>query len=113
MSEASTTTRRVHRFEVRPAEVAGDPVGERVRRAAATLGVHPRAVRSARIYFIQADLSDSQLRHLGAGLLSDPVVERWSAGSSPAPGDARVVEVHPLPGVMDPAAQTVRDAVAE
>ncbi len=112
MSEA-TVERRVHRFEIRPVETAGDPVGDRIRRAAGAFGVSPKAVHSTRIYLIEAELTEGDIDRIGQTLLSDPVLEAWSVGAHPAREGARLIEVHPLPGVMDPAAQTVRDAVAE
>ncbi|MDX2147869.1 MAG: AIR synthase-related protein [Planctomycetota bacterium] len=102
----------VHRFEIalRPGRL--DARAERLLREARALGMHPREIRAARVYFIQAALSPDQLQRVGRGLLADPVVEGFVLGAS-APAGESVVEVHPLPGVMDPAAQSVREAVVE
>jgi phosphoribosylformylglycinamidine synthase len=108
-----TTTGRTHRFEVWPREDVGDPKGEGVRRAAPTLGIRPTRIRTARVYLLRGPLSEAQAERIRRELLENPVLERSIAGASPTPRDARVIEVHPLPGVMDPAAQTVRDAVRE
>ncbi len=43
-------------------------------------------------------------------LLADPVSERAFDGAAETPG-AVTIEVHPQPGVMDPAAASVRDAI--
>ncbi len=102
---------RVHRFEVRPLANAGDPVGRSALREAERLGYSPEAVRSARIYLIEADLDERQQADLLEGLLADPVIEAGTVGASPAPPGCALIEVHPLPGVMDPAAQSVAEAV--
>jgi hypothetical protein len=41
------------------------------------------------------------------------VTERASLGAVPASPGAQVIEVHPLPGVMDPVAQSVAEAVRD
>ena len=101
---------RVHRFEVRPLPHAQDPIGLSARREAERLGFSPSAVKSARVYLIEAELDDAARATLLSGLLVDPVIEAGAAGASPVNG-AALIEVHPLPGVMDPAAQSVADAV--
>ena len=77
------------------------------------MGVQCDEVRTARVYLVQASLDHVSIERVRARLLTDPVLEESVIGAAtPAPG-ACIVEVHPLPGVMDPAAQTVRDAVRE
>lgn len=102
---------RVHRFEIRPLENAGDPIGHAARREAERLGFTPSAVRSARIYLIEGDFEDQQARAMLEQLLVDPVIESGTEDASASPKDAALIEIHPLPGVMDPAAQSVVDAV--
>src|SRR5262249_3394074 len=46
-------------------------------------------------------------------LLADPVTEAARIGALPTKPAAQVVEVHPLPGVMDPVAQSVEQAMQE
>jgi len=101
----------VHRFEVRHRDDADDPRARRLLADAEALGVTPESVRIARIYLIEADLSETQVAALTGQLLADPVLETATAGRSSKPDNASVVEVHPLPGVMDPAAQSVVEAV--
>ncbi|MEO1008848.1 MAG: phosphoribosylformylglycinamidine synthase subunit PurS [Planctomycetota bacterium] len=100
-----------HRFEVAPAAVAGDPRAERLVREAARLGYTLRRVRTAKVYLLEGELSEDQRLAIGEGLLVHPVTERLEDGAAPEGGVT--LEVHPLPGVMDPAAQSVREAVAE
>lgn len=103
----------VHRIEVRPLPRAGDPLGRSVMHAAAAVGVRPAAVRTARVYLIEAALAGAARDRLRTGLLSDPVLESSLLGASPVPPGAELVEIHPLPGVMDPAALTVERAARE
>ncbi len=58
-------------------------------------------------------MDDAMIERVRAGLLTDPVLEESVIGARPATKGSRIIEVHPLPGVMDPVAQTVRDAVRE
>ncbi len=102
---------KVHRFEIRPLENAGDPIGDAARRDAVRLGYDPASVRSARVYLIEADLDPDQATCLLDRLLVDAVIESGEQAASPAPDGSSLIEVHPLPGVMDPAAQSVAGAI--
>ncbi|MCB9837768.1 MAG: phosphoribosylformylglycinamidine synthase subunit PurS [Phycisphaeraceae bacterium] len=102
----------VHRFEVRPAPGLPDTLGESVRRSAVGLGIKPERVRTAAVYLIEGALRDADLARLAHDLLADPVTEVATIGASVADGCC-TIEVLPQPGVMDPAAQTVRTAVEE
>lgn len=112
----------VHRIEVSPAEHVSDPIGESVRRDARALGLPVEHVRATHIYLIQADagapISAAQIEHIRSRLLTDPVIERSCLGASPTPakhGDraASLIEIHPLPGVMDPVAESVQHAIQQ
>ncbi len=100
-------TLRVHRVEVRPRTDALDARGHSVAKSAKGLGLAASSVRSARVYLIEAALTTAELDRVARSLLADPVTEIATVGSSAAANAAAVVEVHPLPGVMDPAAQSV------
>ena len=85
-------------------------------RAAATLarahglGLAPTSAQVARVYLIEGKLKPTAKKAIAQKLLADPVTEEAFVGAQPA-GDASVVEVHPLPGVMDPAGQSVARAI--
>ncbi len=66
----------------------------------------------ARVYLVEGNLSAHDVSALGERLLADPVTESAAPGAAEA-GDAQVIEVHPLPGVMDPVAQSVHDTIRE
>jgi phosphoribosylformylglycinamidine synthase len=118
-SQTATASAPVHRFEVRPREEIGDPAAAALVRDARGLGVDLASARTARVYLVQAELSEQQRRTVASQLLADPVTETVSIGAAGEPervdqgSDARVIEVHPLPGVMDPVAQSVREAIAD
>ncbi|MEM9373844.1 MAG: phosphoribosylformylglycinamidine synthase subunit PurS, partial [Planctomycetota bacterium] len=106
-----TADRRVHRIEVRPTPNAGDPRGQDLVERAASIGHAPTAAHAARVYLIEGALSDPLLDRVINALLANPVTESTHSGSTDPVGVS--VEVHPLPGVMDPPAQTVQDAIEE
>lgn len=113
-ADASSTRRDqdeqlVHRIEIHPTEHAGDPRAETLLRRANELGYELEGAHSARVYLVEAPLTDAQLDLIVSQLLCNPVVERAEIGSSEPRG--ALVEIHPLPGVMDPPAQSVADAI--
>ena len=109
----TSDTPRVLRFEVRPKAAEHDPRAEAVRRDAASIGEPVTAVRVSRIYLVRGDFTDAHASRIAGGLLGDPVLDDVTTGASKPPSGAALIEVHPLPGVMDPAAQTVAMAVRE
>lgn len=77
------------------------------------LGYAVAEASSARVYLIEAPLTREQLTRVMDRLLADPVVETASVGASQASAGSVTIEVHPLPGVMDPAAQSVCEAIVD
>ena len=110
------TARRVHRIEVRPADGQRDMRGESVQRqcaaAASATDPLPAAVHHRGVYLLEGTLGPSELTRLATELFADPVTQvAVIDGASPAAPGAATVEVHPLPGVMDPAAESVQEAI--
>jgi phosphoribosylformylglycinamidine synthase len=104
----------VHRIEIRSKAHSFDPHAAGIAHQIAELGIDSvREVRSARLFFLVGDISDQHASRIAAELLVDPVVEEFNLGSSPAPADARLVEVHLKAGVMDPVASSTESAVAD
>ena len=104
----------VHRVEVRPKSGQRDPRAEAVVRQAASLGLpRPSAAQHASVYLLEGDLSEGQVRRIADELLADPVtqVAELQARGSVRPRLDALIEVHPLPGVTDPAAESVEAAV--
>ncbi len=106
---ADSVQSKLHRIEIHPTEHAGDPRASEFAHRAEVLGTHIERARSARIFLIEGDLSDQQLDEVVTKLLCNPVVETVIHGTSEATGT--LVEVHPLPGVMDPPAQSTAAAI--
>jgi len=107
--DAAPAATRVHRIEIRPSAGAGDPRAAELVRRAAMLGVEIDRAAGARVYLIEGALDGSDLSTIVETLLRNPVVEEAHAGARESSGV--VVEVHPLPGVMDPPAQSVERAI--
>ncbi|MEM1422979.1 MAG: hypothetical protein AAGH64_03140, partial [Planctomycetota bacterium] len=110
---STTASLRVVRIEVRPLAHAGDPRAGALVREAPQVGVTLAEARTATVYLVRADLTDEQIERLATTLLANPVGETFTLGASPVPAGTRTVEVHPLPGVMDPPALTVERAARE
>jgi len=68
---------------------------------------------SARVYLIEGSLSPAQVRLVTDKLLADPVVEVATDGVAATKSGSTLIEVHPLPGVMDPAAQSVQESIRD
>jgi phosphoribosylformylglycinamidine synthase subunit PurSL len=102
---------KVHRLEVRPKPGRLDPRAAALRRKAADLGLNLTDARSAKVYLIEASLTPAQLDLVASRLLADPVTEVSSVGATASAPAWSTLEVHPLPGVMDPIAQSVREAI--
>ncbi len=103
----------VHRIEVRTKPGLLDPRADVAANKARRLGYAISSASSARVYLVEAPLSRDQLGRVMDRLLADPVVESATVGASSAPAGSVTIEVHPLPGVMDPAAQSVREAIID
>jgi phosphoribosylformylglycinamidine synthase II len=131
-ADPATTGGRIVRIEVRPRPEADgvlrDPHGEAVRRQVLELGLAevPTAVRRVAVYLVAAPediLDEAAIDRIAHELLADPVTEsarvflRPDRGPDPGREPDRethpiAIEVHPLPGVTDPAADSVRTAIA-
>ncbi|CAN5827431.1 phosphoribosylformylglycinamidine synthase subunit PurL [soil metagenome] len=102
----------VHRVEISLRPGGLDAPAARVRAAAASHGLTLTDCHVSAVYLIAAPLSTAELAHVAGAVLADPVTEAAHIGiRAPCPG-AVIVEVHPLPGVMDPAAESVALAIA-
>jgi len=107
--------------DIYPAEGQPDLLARDALVKAAALGLGAvLEVAAARGYLLQGELGREQVDRLAAELLADPVVERTvvaevgdAALSEPPPGRPRLVHVLPKPGVMDPVAQSAKQAIAD
>src|SRR5690606_18890665 len=97
-------TARLYRAEVRPNTQEPDPQAERVQHDARIHFGRVGQVRSARIYLIEAPLTEEQARAVAGELLADNVNQQYFLGNAPTTDDGSevTIEVHYQPGVMDP-----------
>ena len=101
------------RFEVTPKAGQLDPIGQAVLREAQALGIPAKAVKATHVYFVSGEMGEDAGGRIAGALLADPVAEQAVQGVSVAEAGVQVVEVHPLPGVMDPVAQSVEMAIGD
>ncbi|MDX1565452.1 MAG: AIR synthase-related protein, partial [Phycisphaeraceae bacterium] len=112
--DAAAVPKRVWRVEVRPAQEADDPLGRSVADEAAEIGLRrPTAVHAAKVYLIEAAVDQSTIERVAGGLLADPITQRWRLGAEPRRDGAAMVEIHSLPGVMDPVAGSTEEAIVD
>jgi phosphoribosylformylglycinamidine synthase len=104
---------RIFRVEVHLIDSEPDAHGQQYVEPARHAFNAPVTIRSSRVYLVEGPLSDEQAQRVAALLLTDPVNQRYVLGASPVAEGSAVIEVHYLPGVMDPVAQSTQDAIAE
>lgn len=96
-------------IHVRPREPRFDPFGTSLAVELAQLGLgHIRAVRAERLFFLRGALAPDWVRQVAREIFLDPpteICDVWE-GLTRREGTASAIEVHYLPGVMDPAALT-------
>jgi len=100
----------VFRIEVRTPGGGFDPRGGAALKQARAAGFNPTSIDTAAIYLVEAELDDESVTRIASELLCDPVTEESTIGTFSQRADA-MIEVHPLPGVMDPEAEAVELAI--
>jgi len=70
----------------------------------------PERIETAAVYLIEGELDERAIERVTRELLAHPVSDDVVVGAGP-PRASALIEVHPLPGVMDPDAQAVEAAV--
>jgi len=110
--DRAASTQRWH-IQVSPRRPDLDGQGRDVLADVRQMGLeHIEGVRSSRIYLLEGRLLESDVRLLAEELLCDPVAEVFEIreGFARRDGMDGAIEVHPLPGVMNPAALSTLDA---
>jgi len=105
------TPRTVHRIEVRPLPAVGDPAADELVREARSIGYQVAEARTAKVYLLETDATEADLERALTTLFADPVTEEPCIGALPGAPETSYVEVVPKPGVMDPVAASVREAL--
>ncbi len=108
-----TAAPRIHRLEVHPRQGAPDPRAAALAAAAREHGFDLRSVTSARVYLIAGSLADDEVERVGRQLLADPITQQAVRDAAATRDGDCTIEVHPLPGVMDPVAQSTAMAVRD
>ncbi|MCP4012134.1 MAG: phosphoribosylformylglycinamidine synthase [Phycisphaeraceae bacterium] len=108
-----TMTTTVHRIEIHRRAEFGDPAADALRREIEGLpaSLTPRSVDCAAVYLIEGAFTGQALTMIAHELLADPVTQSPVIGAAAVGADDVVIEVHPLPGVMDPAAASIATAI--
>jgi phosphoribosylformylglycinamidine synthase len=106
----------LHRFEVGLKEKLADPRAEELRAELSSLNLPtPTRIRTANIYWVEADFKAGEAEAAARELFHDEVVEKFSVDRPVYDEDSVSlrVEIVPRPGVMDPVAGTIRKALAD
>src|SRR4051812_15753924 len=107
----------IHRIDVRLASTStpdSDPLGEAVRQQIREFGSDVGPIATRRIFLIDTDADEKQIRRIADELLADPIVERADllpAKTQPTGGSR--IEIHLKPGVMDPVANSTEMAIRD
>ena len=99
---------------VSPRDLRLDGTGRGIRADVVQIGLdHIEGVRSNKVYFLRGRLSHGEVERLAQALLTDPVAEvcTFGPGLTDRPDAVAAIEVHSLPGVMDPVSISTLDAV--
>jgi len=109
---------RIWRVEIQVGNGQADVVGRSVLHEMRDFGITEVAnVRSSRLFLLETDAPQDQVKRIASELLVDPTVETYQldvdepAYSDDCRGDHFRVEVHLKPGVMDPVAQSTQSAI--
>jgi phosphoribosylformylglycinamidine synthase len=99
--------KKIHRVEVAIKPGVLDSAGKDLKRAfIEDLSIEVDSVRTVKVFTIEADLSESELRRLGEGLLTDPIVEYFNIDEPIAEDFSWLIEVGFKPGVTDNVGKT-------
>jgi len=104
----------LYRIEVSVKNGFADPRSEGLLKDILDLGIKSvERVKVSSVYLLEGKLDDKQLSTICRELLTDPIVEEYATGDSPAPEGARLVEVAYNPGVMDPVEESVKKGIRD
>ncbi|MDX1681545.1 MAG: phosphoribosylformylglycinamidine synthase subunit PurS, partial [Phycisphaeraceae bacterium] len=109
--DTQTIAPTMFRVEVRPEDGQIDPAADTALREAVDHIQGLTGVKTARVYLVAAPVDDAAVSRISRELLADPIAETATVGTG-GPADA-TIEIHPLPGVMDPVAASARQAICE
>jgi len=102
--------------EITPKEGMPDPIGNGVRADIRDLGITGvEKVVAAKLYYVEGELRQEEIRRIGSDLLADRVTETFAINSSLQENDdgVHIVQVVRKPGVMDTVAVTTMEAIQD
>jgi phosphoribosylformylglycinamidine synthase len=98
----------------REGDAAVDPLGEAVRHQIAEFGRTVGPIATRRIFLIDTDAPEPQVKRVAEQLLADPVVEQTEfVKAAPHDNGGSRIEIHLKPGVMDPVAASTEMAIRD
>lgn len=103
-------TEATYRVEVWPKQRVA---ASNLHKTASQLGINGiNAIYPARLFFVQGDLTNTQVETVANGLLADPVSEQFTITDTEQSNAATLhtIDVTLLPGVTDPAAENLTNA---
>src|SRR5918993_4150555 len=110
----------IYRIDVRttsPARegnaAATDAVGEAVRQQIKEFGTELGPIATRRIFLIDTDADEKQVRRVADELLADPIVEQAEVVGDTRNVNGSRIEIHLKPGVMDPVASSTEMAIRD
>src|SRR5687768_10275352 len=110
----------IYRIDVRttpPAREGGnaasDAVGEAVRQQIKEFGTQLGPIATRRIFLIDTDADEQQVRRVADELLADPIVEQAEVVRETKNANGSRIEIHLKPGVMDPVASSTEMAIRD
>jgi phosphoribosylformylglycinamidine synthase len=103
----------IRRIDVRTAGES-DPLGEAIRQQIREFGASVGPITTRRIFLIDTEADEKQVRRIADELLADPIVETSEMvdAKTQAKGQSRI-EIHLKPGVMDPVAASTEMAIRD
>ncbi len=117
MMPASIDGNRIWQIHVRPRRSELDPLGRQrwieVRQIPSL--AHVKGMVASALYFVRGPLDRAAAEIVGRDLLADPISQTFALaeGMTQRDADEVALEVHYLPGVMDPVAISTADAIAD
>jgi phosphoribosylformylglycinamidine synthase subunit PurSL len=100
----------------RTGQSGADPLGNALAQQIREFATLAGPIRTRRIFLIDTDASEEQVRRIAGELLADPVVESAQLAAqvaSTAPSGSALIEIHLKPGVMDPVAASTEMAIRD
>ena len=104
----------MYRIEVSVKEGFTDPRSEGLEKDILDLGISTvTRIRASDVYLLEGAISRAEVERICSELLADPIIEEYSYTETPAPPDAKLVEVRYNPGVMEPVEESVRKGISD